>query len=107
MPARAEPSSDLEVLETELHAGIVHRDLEEVDDARLQRGGRDPVTAEPLRVHDAVRTGPFELGDRLLGPRPGDDEQVLVERARAQGHEQRVGVVLQGGHQCLGSPDPA
>ena len=77
-PASGLPVGDLDLLEPELERALVHHDVEELGDVGLEHEGGHARTADALRVHDAVGTGPAELLLAVLAPGAGDDEQVVA-----------------------------
>ena len=60
-PASREPSPHRYLLQPELQAAVVHHDVEELHHVRLRRRRRDPLAADPLRVHHPGRAGAQQL----------------------------------------------
>ena len=52
----------------------MHHDAGNLRHVRLQRRGRDSLTADLLRIHDPGTARPHELRLRRLGAGWGDDE---------------------------------
>ena len=68
------------LLQAELQAAVMHHDVEELHHAELQRCCRDPLAADPLRVHDPGRAGSPQLGLRRLSAGVGDEDTVRPQR---------------------------
>jgi len=69
--------------ETKFQAAVVHDDVEEFRDVRLDRQRRHPDPAQFLGVDHAVRSGLQQLGNGLLAGRASDDQQIGAHLARA------------------------
>ncbi len=81
----------------------MHDDVDELGDVRSGHERGHAGCAEFLWVDDAVGAGVGQLGDALVLAGAGDDEEVGLDRASRERHEQVLGVAFERGDQRSGA----
>jgi hypothetical protein len=99
------PRRDEDLLHPKLRRFVVHNDVQELGDVRLQCEGGHPASADQLRIHRAVRSRPEHFWFRGFGARSGDDDQLWSQRSTRQRHVDVVRVGVESGDQRPGVGD--
>ena len=102
---QARAVADLDLLDPEVEVLVVHHDVEELRDVRLEGEHGHPPTADALRVDRPAGPGQQHLRLGIGGARSRDDHQVRSDGSRRQGDVDGVGVGVESGDQCSGSVD--
>jgi hypothetical protein len=100
------PLAHLHLLQAELHAALVHHDVDELGHVRSDDERGHARATQLLGVHDPVGTSALELADAVVTAGPSHDEQLGAQLSCRQRHEQVLRVAREGGHERFGPHDP-